>query len=120
YCAGASCLASPPAGAGALPAGSLSSSLKSGAESRSAIAEGGGLSIGCFLYSQADSVTATRTMARSEYFIIQSSYRVQNDSLTEAFEDSNPLAPVLFSLEQKYNRIWIWAIEKAVPRDGLF
>jgi hypothetical protein len=44
----------------------------------------------------------------------------KNDSLTEAFEDSNPLVPILFSLEREHNGIWIQAIKKAVPGDGLF
>src|SRR5690606_27537545 len=59
----------------ALPA-SLSSSSKFGADSLSTMAEGGGLSIGCFLYSQADNVRATMRAARSEYFIIRSCYNV--------------------------------------------
>src|SRR6476659_6194526 len=66
---------------------SLSSSSNLGAESRSAMAEGGGLSMGCFLIgSHADNVSVAREIARSEkYFIIQSSCDSSYDfSITES------------------------------------
>src|SRR5687768_15863563 len=100
-----------------VPPASLSSSSKFGADSLSTMAEGGGLSIGCFLYSQADNIKAAITTARSEYFIIRSSYNVlEAHSVAEAISSFKPgMALCSPGRHGGFSRQ-----KNAVPKDGLF
>ncbi|MDN5934840.1 MAG: hypothetical protein L0H75_01530, partial [Nitrosospira sp.] len=55
---------------------------KFGADLRSTMAEGGGLSIGCFLLSQAVNISPAKAIARNEYFIIHYPILLQKSSIT--------------------------------------